>query len=384
MMQRTYLDWNATAPLLPEVKAAMIRALDEAHGNASSVHREGQAARSIVERARRAVARAVGAAPQAVVLTGGATEGNNQTLRAHARYTQGAHIACSAVEHPSVLEVVRALGDAGEARVTVLPVDRQGRLVMEAVQAALDDGVTLLSVMWANNEVGNVYDVRALAALAHTHGALLHVDATQALGRLSVRFDEAQIDLMTLSAHKMGGPKGVGAIVVREGVVLEATLAGGHQERGRRPGTENVPALAGLEAAARAVTAQLPAWIDDLGKKRALLLDTLTQEGVPFEVRGDPEAHLQNTLNLAFGEVDGEDLLLALDLEGLSLSSGSACTAGSIEPSHVLLAMGYDPRTARQSVRLSFGPTTSPDALTAAAARIAQTVRRLMALTHTP
>lgn len=379
-MDRIYLDWNATAPMLAPVREAMVRALERTPGNASSIHREGQAARSVIERARRAVAAAVGAPPQAVVLVGGATEGNNQVLRAHARYHPEPYIVSSAVEHPSVLEVVEALGAEPGVRTGRLGVDARGRLDLERARELLASGVTLLSVMWANNELGNLYPIAELVELAHSHGAQLHVDATQALGRVPVDLGRAPVDWLTLSFHKMGGPKGIGAVVVREGLELEAMLAGGHQERGRRPGTENVPAAAGLEVCARLIPERIEEWGRGLSARRALLLESLGRACLGFEVRGDDASHLPNTANVAFEGVDGEDLLLALDLAGVAASSGSACTAGSLEPSHVLLAMGYARAEAMRSLRLSWGPTTPEAALEEAAARIGQIVARLRRL----
>jgi cysteine desulfurase len=374
-MRRIYLDWNATSPLLPAARAAMAAALDLS-GNASSIHREGQAARALVERTRRALARALGATPAQVTLTSGATEANNHVLRAHARYTPRAHIVCSSVEHPSVLEVVEALGADG-VRIGKLGVDRRGRLDMAALDAALEAGATLVSVMWANNEIGNIYPIPQIAARVHAANAKLHVDATQAWGRLPVSMQACGADYLTLSAHKMGGPKGAGAIITRPGVVLEAMWAGGHQERGKRPGTENLVALAGLEAACQVVMAQQPAWYAQLVALRQRFIAALEQAGMPVEVRGDAQACLPNTLNLSLGPVRGEDMLLGLDLEGVAASSGSACTAGSLEPSHVLLAMGYSADEARRSLRLSFGPWTQPDELDEAAQRIAAVWRRL-------
>ena len=386
-MERIYLDWNATAPLLPGVRDAMVAALDATPGNASSIHREGQAARSVIERARRAIARAINAPPQAVILCGGATEGNNQILRTHhlygaAKLERDPYIVCSAVEHPSVLEVLAHL-HTQQVRVARLGVDTLGRIALSEVTEHLEAGASLVSMMWANNECGNIYPVRELAALCHEHGALFHTDATQALGRIPVDFLASGADYMTLSLHKMGGPKGIGAIVVREGLVLESMLSGGHQERGRRPGTENVPAAAGAEEAAALVTTQLASWQESLRQLRSELLGALEQGlGTSFTLRQDPEAFLHNTLNLAFDGVSGEDLLLALDLMGVSASSGSACTAGSLEPSHVILAMGYGLEDAKRSIRLSFGPTTTLQDIKEAAVRIIATVERLRALSY--
>jgi cysteine desulfurase len=378
MNDRVYLDWNATAPALEVTREAMIAALTGAPGNASSIHREGQRARSIVERARRAVARAVSVPPQSVVLNGGATEGNNHVLVTHARHTPGARILCAATEHASVLEVVEALGREEAARVGTIPVDGAGRLDMEWLERELDaDPPTLVSVMAANNETGNVNPVARVRELTAARGVALHVDATQALGRIPLDLGELGADYATLSFHKMGGPKGIGAVVLREGVVLEAMMSGGHQERGRRPGTENVVAAAGLEAACRALTRQGPAWREALAERRAVLLGGLGELGEALELRGDLAAQLPNTLNVAVRGVDGEDLLLALDLAGVGASSGSACTAGSLEPSHVLLAMGFGREDAKRSVRLSFGPTTERDALERAARAFVAHARRL-------
>ncbi len=379
LMDRIYLDWNATAPMLPPVREAFVEALDEVPGNASSVHQDGQRARATVERARRAVARAVGAAGQGVVLTGGATESNNQVLESHVRRCQDPRIVCTGVEHPSVLEVVERLGERG-VETAVCPVDARGRLEFDWLERRLEEGVSLLSVMWANNEVGNLYPISRIAALAQEYGTRLHVDATQAFGRVPVDFGESGVDVMTLSFHKMGGPKGIGAIVLREGTKVDPLMAGGHQERGRRPGTENVPAAAGLERAAELVDERLERWQARLEDKRERFVGALEARLEAFEHRGDREARIPNTLNLAFPGVDGEDFLLALDLEGVSASSGSACTAGSLEPSHVIEAMGFEHADARRSVRFSFGPTTPDRALEEAAARIGRVAERLTAL----
>jgi cysteine desulfurase len=354
----------------------MVTALGSTYANASSIHQDGQAARSVVERARRAVARAIDAPPQSVILTGGATESNNQVIRDHVRVTDEPFVVCTAVEHPSVLEVIADL-QRQDIAAAVVPVDKAGRLDLEALDTMLADGATLVSIMWANNEIGNLYPVAELAERVHASGALLHVDGTQALGRVPISFDASGIDIMTLSFHKMGGPKGIGAIVVREGLKVGALLSGGHQERGRRPGTENVPAAAGLEAAAKLVSHSAADWNGMLEAKRTILVDAIQAEIPDVEFRGDQESRIPNTLNLAFPGVDGEDALLALDLEGVSMSSGSACTAGSLEPSHVVLAMGYDEKDARRSVRLSFGPTTPDEHLGVAAKKIGAIVDRL-------
>ena len=375
-MKRIYLDWNATAPLLPEVSDAMVQAMSTIVGNASSVHQEGQAARTQVERTRRAVARALNAPPQAIVLTGGATESNNLVLRDYAARHPEAALFATVVEHPSVIEVVEDLQAKGTTvhRLAVLP---DGSLAADAL-SALKAG-DLVSVMWANNEIGNVYPVRELAERVHAEGARLHVDATQALGRVPVDFGASEADFMSLSFHKMGGPKGIGALLVREGNKVEGILSGGHQERGRRPGTENVPAAAGLEAAMSVLQQRQSSWQATLEHLQSAALTELRKiEG--FQLRGalgSGAPCLPNTINFAFVGLDGEDLLLALDLAGVALSSGSACTAGSLEPSHVVVAMGFPHAEARRSIRMSFGPATEEHDVVDACGRIAQTVDRL-------
>ena len=378
-MDRIYLDWNATAPILPEVRKEMVEALEGTPGNASSVHQDGQQARATVEQARRTVASAVGAAGQGVVLTGGATESNNQVLRSHVRRCDDPTIICTAVEHPSVLEVVEQIGEQG-VDVDVCPVDEDGRLDLEWLEDRLADDATLVSAMWANNEVGNVYPVAEIGGLADEHDVTFHVDGTQAFGRMPIDFGECGADLMTLSFHKMGGPKGIGAIVLREGQKVDALMAGGHQERGRRPGTENVPAAAGLRRAAELVEQRVEDWHRALETKRNRFFEALQADIEQFEHRGDRDSRIPNTLNVAFPGVDGEDFLLALDLEGVSASSGSACTAGSLEPSHVIEAMGFDHDDARRSVRFSFGPTTDDEQLEEAAERIGRVSNRLTKL----
>lgn len=379
MNNRLYLDWNATAPLLPAVQQAMVAALSEVPGNASSVHREGQMARAIVERARRALAQAINAPAQAVVFSGGATESNNQVLRDHAAKTEAPFIVCTAVEHPSVLEVVADLSQQG-IKTATWPVDERGRLKREWLAQALKDGATLVSVMWANNEMGNIFDIKSIAEEVHQAGALLHVDATQALGRIKVDFSDSGADFMTLSLHKMGGPKGIGATIVKEGLKIGPIMAGGHQERGRRPGTENIPAAAGCEAACLVLTENISSWTEALIRKKGLFLEELRKAVPQAEFRGDLEQQLPNTVNVAFPGLQGEDLLLALDLEGVAASSGSACTAGSLEPSQVILAMGFDAERAKESLRFSFGPMTADDDLIQAARRIGQVVERLRQL----
>ena len=348
---RVYLDHNATTPLAPEAREAMLPWLGRA-ANASSVHAEGRAAREAVERAREAVAAALGVTSREIVLTSGATEANNAVLRGFGGVRR--HVVTTAAEHPSVLDPVRGAA-------TLVPVDGLGRVDPVAVRAALREDTGLCSILLANNETGVVQDVAAIAAECRARGVLVHVDAAQGLGRLPI--DLAGIDYATFSAHKVHGPIGAGALFVRRGAGLDPFVRGGHQERGRRGGTENVAAIAGFGAACGRVPAMLAAI-----PRVAALRDRL-EAGLGGLRNGDPAHCLPNTLNVAFDGVDAEALLAALDLAGVAASAGSACTAGSLEPSHVLLAMGISDARARSSLRFSLGVgTTEADIDTAIAA----------------
>ncbi len=356
---RIYLDHNATTPLRDEVIAAMAEAMRESFGNPSSVHAEGAAARALVERARGRVASLLGVDPADVLFTAGATEANHTALLAVARAASGRdrHVVSSAVEHPSVDAPLSVLEREGW-RVTRLPVDCDGLLDLDALAAALAPSPTLLSIIWANNETGVVQPMARIAELARERGVLVHADATQVLGKLAVDLRRVPLDLLSLSAHKFNGPKGVGCLVVRSGLAFEPLLGGGPQERRRRGGTENVPGVVGLGVACELAERELAA----RGERYARLRDRLW-EGIHAKVpgvrrNGSARHVLPNTLNVEFEETAGEVLLQALDLEGIAVSSGAACASGLIEPSHVLLAMGRSPAAARGSLRFSVGHGT--------------------------
>jgi cysteine desulfurase len=348
---RIYLDHNATSPLHPEVRAAMARILGEVFGNPSSTHAEGAAARAELERARARTARLVNVEPGEVVFTAGATEANNSALRGLLR--PGDHVVTSAVEHPSVDEPLRMLEERGCA-VTRIPVDAEGRVDAAAFAAAFRPETVLASVILANNESGVIQPVAELAELARERGARFHVDATQAVGKLPVDVAQLGVDLLAASAHKFNGPKGAGFLVVR-GQGLEPLLCGGPQERRRRGGTENLAGIVGLGVAAELAARDLAA----RRERYAALRDRLWQ-GIEAKVprvrrNGSAEHVLPNTLNVEFQGTAGEVLLEALDLEGVAISAGAACASGSIEPSHVLVAMGRTPAEARGSLRFSVG-----------------------------
>jgi cysteine desulfurase len=353
---RIYLDHNATTPLHPAVSKAMARVLREPHGNPSSTHAEGAAAREQVERARVRVAALVGVEPDEVVFTAGATEANNTALRGALRARGGApgHVVCSAVEHPSVDAPLRAL-EAEGWRVSRVPVGADGRVEASAMSAAVRDDTALISLIWANNETGVVQPVQEVAELARQRGVPFHSDATQALGKLPVDLHETPVDLLALSAHKLNGPTGVGCLVARRGVAWEPLLLGGPQERRRRGGTENVTGIVGLGVACERAREERAERARVGARLRDRLWDGIRSKVAGVRRNGSDRHVLPNTLNVEFEGVAGEVLLQALDLEGIAASAGSACASGSIEPSAVLLAMGRSPESAGASLRFSVG-----------------------------
>jgi cysteine desulfurase len=357
MSDRIYLDWNATAPLRPEAKAAMAEAWDLC-GNPSSVHAEGRQARKLMEAAREAIAGAVGAMPRNVIFTSGGTEANALALIPGLRRGSGAaeRLLISAIEHASVLSGGRFFPEAIER----VGVKRSGVLDLDQLRLALEGRPpTLVSVMLANNETGAVQPVAEAAALVHAAGGLLHVDAIQAFGKIPLDINAMNADLMTLSAHKIGGPKGVGAVVMAEGLTgLEPLLRGGGQELGRRAGTENVAGIAGFGAAARAAMGALPGDAGRVADLRDRLEDSLRQTPELIVFSADVQ-RLPNTVLFAVPGVRAETAVIGFDLAGIAVSSGSACSSGKVQPSHVLEAMGFDAGLAQGAVRLSLGWSTS-------------------------
>jgi cysteine desulfurase len=362
---RIYLDYNATAPVPAEVADAVSAALRECPGNASSIHAFGQRAKAVLDEARVAVARLVGGEPSEVVFTSGGTEADNLAVRGVAESRRdGANlpIVTTAIEHEAVLNAVRALGRTGWP-VAILPVGPSGIVTVGALADALDahrdQPPALVSVMLVNNELGTVQPVEELAALARARGAIFHTDAVQAVGRIPVDVRGLGVDLLSLAGHKFGAPKGVGALWVRKGLSLQPQAIGGRQERGRRAGTENTPAIEGLRVAAERAARRLA----DEAVRQAALRDRLEQgilETVPGTVvNGDAGTRVPNTTNISFEGVEGESLVIGLDLEGIAVSTGSACSSGRLEPSHVLRAIGLPPGRVEGAVRFSLGPGTT-------------------------
>ena len=360
---RTYLDHNATTPVRPEVVAAMAAVLRDVVGNPSSTHAAGREARAEVSRARQAVAAWLGAGADEIIFVSGGTEGDNLAVRGLAlaerqrRRLTGGHVISSPLEHPAVLGALRELEREGFA-VTLLPVSARGEVAADDLRAALRPDTVLVTLAAVNHELGNQYDVRALAAVAHGGGALFHCDAVAAAGKIPFDVAAVGIDAATVSAHKIGGPKGVGAIFVRRGLALHPVLAGGHQEHERRPGTENVAAIAGFAVAADLAAAERDATAADLRRLRGRLEAVLlTIPGA--RLHGDDERRAPGTTNIGFAGAAGQLVAINLDLEGICVSTGAACTSGSLSPSAVLLALGLPAQEAAQAVRISLGRTST-------------------------
>jgi cysteine desulfurase len=375
-----YLDHAATTPTDPEVAAAMLPYLTgpALFGNASSIHRYGREARAAVDAARDAVAALIHADYSEIYFTGGGTEANNLaiigTMLAAPAGRQ--HLVTTAIEHHSILHAARFLETQG-VEVTVVPVDADGLVAPEAIADAITDSTTLVSVMHASNEIGTIEPIAEIARIAHARGARFHTDAVQTAGLLPVDVRELDCDLLTLCAHKMYGPKGVGALAIRQGAKVSPILYGGAQEREKRAGTENVPAIVGFGAAAQIASARRESDEVRLTALRDRFLARLRSAISGLRLNGHPGLRLPNNINVSVEGVDGTTLLMNLDRAGVAASSGSACSSGSIEPSHVLKALGLPNSLAASGIRFTLGRGTTEDELDLAADRFAQIVRRL-------
>jgi cysteine desulfurase len=366
-MRRIYLDHTATTPLDERVFEAMRPYFAETFGNASSVHSFGREAKAALERARETIAQAIGAHSGEVFFTSGGTESDNFALRGAAlagRKKGKKHIITSAAEHHAVLEPCEALKEEG-FEVTVLPVDAHGLVTPDQVRDAITTETCIVSIMHANNEVGTIYPIKEIAAVAHERGVLVHTDAVQTLGKIPVNVRELDVDLMTLSAHKLYGPKGVGALYIKRGTEIEPILYGGGQERGKRPGTENVPLAVGFAKAVELAITEMPTEMPRLASLRRHLESRIREEFPAAMINGHPSRHLPHILNISFDStklnLDGDALVMNMDLQGVAVTSGSACTSGSMQPSHVLLAMGRDVKTAKATLRFAFGRSNTMD-----------------------
>ena len=361
-MRRVYLDNNATTPLAPEAFEAMRPFLVDDFGNASSIHAYGQKARAAVEQAREQLAGLLNARPSEIVFTSGGTEADNAALLGlveNAR-SESKHVVTTAIEHTAVLHTARALEQPG-VRVTYGRVGAGGVVDPAEIERALRPDTMLISVMHVNNELGTIQPLEEIGRIARAHDIYFHTDAVQAVGKVPVDVEKLGVDLLSLSAHKLHGPKGIGALYIRRGTILKPLLHGGHDERDRRPGTENVPGIVGLGMAAELARQRLAEEARRLAALRDRLEEGILQCVPGVTVNGDRMRRVPSTTNLCFDTIEGEALVIALDLKGVACSTGAACSSGSVEPSHVLVAIGRSPEEARSSVRFSLGRFTTDD-----------------------
>ncbi len=380
---RIYLDHNATTPLDPLVADRMAQALKEVWGNASSVHHFGQQAKAALDEARTSVATLLSADPSEIVFTAGGTEADNIAIRGAAEAMEPSgrkHLITCAIEHEAVLQTMRAMARRGW-RVTTLPVDTSGIVSIDRLREAITDDTAVVSVMHANNEIGTVQPIAELAAIAHEKGALFHTDAVQSAGKLPLDVRALGVDLLSIAAHKFYGPKGAGALWVKRGVRMLPFMTGGRQERNRRAGTENVPAIVGLGVAATVAAKK----IETEGPRLAALRDRL-ETGILASVpgtdrNGAASPRVPNTTNVSVERVEAESLLIGLDLAGIAVSSGSACSSGTLEPSHVLKAMGYPHARTLGSIRFSLGASNTEADVDRVIAALPPIVEKLRSLT---
>ena len=356
-MRKVYLDNNATTRMRQEVLDVMLPFYKDIYGNASSVHEFGRRARVAIEDAREKVAVLLGASSvEEVFFTSGGTESDNFAIKgvAHALKSKGNHIITSAIEHQAVLNTCKFLEKDGY-KVTYIKVDKDGIISLDELKKSITDKTILITVMYANNEVGTIEPVKEIADIAKSRGIYFHTDAVQAVGKVPFEVKGLNVDLLSMSAHKIYGPKGIGAIYIKRGTKVTAQMHGGHHERGKRAGTENVAGIVGLGRAAELAKKEMLEEAKNLTDLRDYLYRGIISKMEDVALNGHPEKRLPNTLNVRFKYLEGESIILNLDMEGVAVSTGSACTSGSLEPSHVLTAMGVDPADTQGSVRFSLG-----------------------------
>lgn len=377
-MRRVYLDHNATTPIHPEVVEAMLPFFKDHFGNASSIHWAGREVRKSLDEAREKVAALMNAEPEEIVFTGCGTESDNMAIKgvALALQEKGRHIITTRVEHHAVLHTCQFLEQRG-FEVTYLPVDPYGLIDLEGLRRSIKPQTVLISIMFANNETGTIFPVQEIGEIAREKGVIFHTDAVQAMGKIPVDLKQLPVDILSLSGHKLNTPKGIGAQYIRRGTKLFPLIHGGGQERNRRAGTENIPYIIGLGKASEIARRDLQKRHDHLQALRDRLHQGIVRAIPDVELNGHPTKRLPNTLNLSFLYVEGESLLLNLDLEGIAVSSGSACTSGSLEPSHVLLAMGKSHITAQSAIRFSLGWTNTEEDIDYVLEVLPRIIRRL-------
>jgi len=380
-MKKVYLDHNATTPLHPEVLEAMLPYLKEKFGNPSSIHGFGRETKVALEEAREKVAQILGASSSEVFFTSGGTESDNLAIKgvAFANRKKGRHIITSKIEHHAILESCKFLEKEG-FEVTYLSVDSRGLVDPEDLRKAIRDDTTLVSVMYANNEVGIIQPIEELCKIAKERGVYFHTDAVQAAGKIPVEVQKLNVDLLSISGHKIYGPKGVGAIYIRKGVRITPWSHGGHHERSRRAGTENVPAIVGFAKALEIAEQEMESQNRHLRELTESFYRKLMESIPDVILNGDLNRRIANTLNLSFKGVEGESIILSLDLKGVAVASGSACTSGTLEPSHVLSAMGVDPAIAQGAIRFSFGRDNTMEDVEYVAGILPEIIERLRSM----
>ncbi|WP_407269546.1 cysteine desulfurase family protein [Radiobacillus sp. PE A8.2] len=378
-MKPIYLDHAATTPVHPEVIQAMIPALEDIYGNPSSVHHFGRKARQLLDQARTVMAKSIHATEKDIIFTSGGTEADNIALIGSAMVNKdkGNHIITTTIEHHATLHAAEYLEKQG-FKVTYLPVNEEGQVSVKQLEAALTDDTIVVSVMYVNNETGVIQPIKEIGAVLKEHQAYFHTDAVQAYGTLDIDVKELGVDLLSVSSHKINGPKGIGFLYAREGIKVQSLLHGGQQERKRRPGTEHVAGIKGFQHAVEIAVKERQEKVNTYRNYKQLFIDHLEKAGVNFAVNGNLEKIVPTIINLSFPGTNVEALLTNFDLSGIAASSGSACTAGSVEPSHVLSAMyGSEDRRTVNSIRFSFGLANTEENVVEAAERVTKIVKRL-------
>lgn len=380
-MKQIYLDHNATTPIREEVLQAMLPYFKTEFGNASSLYTYGKNAKAGVEEAREKVARVLGCSPSEVIFTGSGTEADNFAIKgfSFANRNKGNHIITSGIEHHAVLNTCKYIETQG-FQVSYLPVDEYGIVDPEDVRKCITSKTILISVMHANNEVGTIQPISEIGKIARESGIAFHTDAVQTFGKLRTKVEELNVDMLSLSAHKIYGPKGVGALYVKKGVKIDSLLHGGGHERGRRAGTENVAGIVGLGVACELAEKEREGNENKIRNLRNLLEEKILKRISEVRLNGHPVKRTPQTLSCCFKYVEGESIILSLDLKGISVSSGSACTSGAVEPSHVLLAMGIPPDIAQGSIRFSLGWENTEEEIEITVEEMAKTVEKLRAM----
>lgn len=380
-MRRIYMDHNATTPVHPAVLEAMLPYFTEFYGNASSVHTFGREARNGLEEARERIANLIGAQTSEIIFTSGGTESDNFAIEgaAYENTKKGKHIITSLIEHPAVLNTCKHLETHG-FEVNYLTVDKYGVIDLDELKDLIRDDTILLTIMHANNEVGTIQPMKEIGAIAKEKGIILHTDAVQTTGKIPVNINELGIDLMSMSAHKLYGPKGIGALYMRKGTKVEPLIRGGHHERNRRGGTENVPGIVGFGKAAELASASMETEGKRLWNLTEKLKNGLIEKLDYVYSNSHPVNRLPNTMNISFDYVEGESILLNLDMKGIAASTGSACSSGSLEPSHVLLALGICAATAQGTIRFSLGRANTEEDVDYLIEELPSIVTRLRAM----